>query len=328
VTDFVWPVDLIPSASEWRLVANTAAFASPLSGTTRTLARGGDRWACTMQFNALTGADRARLQAFLARLRGQANRVWVYDHSYRKRGSFASAELLPDPGNTAAASWTPTHSTVGVSDGIVRLTAGAHTAGQYPAATKTFPVASGATYVARTGFDYSSGGAATFGIYVAAGTADASALSTATGLRTVSFTSNGTTGSMVLYFLDTVAQDRYFDASYVSFSRCALISGANQTGSVVATDNIPSASDLLLPGDFVQIGDSLHMLTARYDANQGALHITPPLRTSPADNAPVIIHQPMARMMLADQTVGWSNVPGTRTSALSSITVEFVEDLL
>jgi hypothetical protein len=115
---------------------------------------------------------------------------------------------------------------------------------------------------------------------------------------------------------------------YVSMSRCALINGAGQTGTVVQTDTIPSATDLLLPGDMVQIGDYLYMVTMRYRATNGTLHITPPLRTSPADNAPVIIHQPMARMMLADQTVGWSNVPGTRTSALSSITVEFVEDLL
>ena len=39
MTDYFWPQHLVPSASSWSLVANTAAFTSPLSGTTRTLRR-------------------------------------------------------------------------------------------------------------------------------------------------------------------------------------------------------------------------------------------------------------------------------------------------
>jgi hypothetical protein len=146
-------------------------------------------------------------------------------------------------------------------------------------------------------------------------------------MKQASVVSDGASGSMVVVYDDDVSAGNYFDTSYVSCSRCALIAGANQTGSVVATDNIPGGSDLLLPGDLVQIGNSLHMLTARYDANQGFLHITPPLRGSPADNAPVIIHQPMARMMLGNQTVGWSNQPGGRVGSVSSMALEFVEDL-
>jgi hypothetical protein len=203
MTDYVWPAALIPSASEWRLVANTAAFASPLSGTTRTLGRGGDRWACSLQFNALTGEKRARLQAFLARLRGQTHRAVLPDHAYRKRGAL-----------------------------------------------------------------------------------------------TANF----------------------------------LVNGGSQAGTSLVCDGAAvSVTNALREGDWITVAGYLYMVVADVNTSAGGaltLTITPPLRGSPADNAPVVIDVPTARMMLADQTVGWSNVPGTRTSALSSMSLDFVEDLL
>jgi hypothetical protein len=100
VTDYTWPTSLVPSSSEWRFVSNTAAFASPLSGTTRTLGRGGDRWACTLSFNALIQDDRAEMQAFLTRLRGQAHRVVLPDHSYKRRGALTANVLVKGSAQT------------------------------------------------------------------------------------------------------------------------------------------------------------------------------------------------------------------------------------
>jgi hypothetical protein len=207
------------------------------------------------------------------------------------------------------------------------LTAGAHTAGQDPQVVQNVSIVSGGAYVARAAFEYASSTSPTFGVFFVAGTVNASAYASSLGMRQASVVSDGTSGAMVLVYDDAVVAGNSFDVGYVSYSRCALVSGGGQTGSVVLIDTIPSAADGLMPGDQVQIGDHLYLVTQRLGTD-GRLQIVPPLRTSPADNAPVILHQPMARMMLADQTVGWSNVPGTRTSALSSITVEFVEDLL
>lgn len=100
MTDYTWPSSLIPSATQWRLIANTAAFVSPLNGATRTLARGGDRWGCTLTFNALIGDDRATMLAFLTRLRGQAHRVVVGDHSYTRRGALTANFLVKGAGQT------------------------------------------------------------------------------------------------------------------------------------------------------------------------------------------------------------------------------------
>lgn len=94
MTDFTWPSTIIPSSSDWRLISNTAAFASPLNGTTRTLSRGGDRWACTLTFNVMTQDNSAVLRAFLANLRGQTHRVVLPDHAYKKRGIQTAAILV------------------------------------------------------------------------------------------------------------------------------------------------------------------------------------------------------------------------------------------
>lgn len=117
MTTYTWPSAIIPSSSEWRFLSNTASFVSPLSGTTRTLSRGGDRWACTLVFNALTGANRADLQAFLARLRGQAHRVTLPDHSYYKRGAL-TANILVNGGSQSGVSLVCDGASAGITNAM------------------------------------------------------------------------------------------------------------------------------------------------------------------------------------------------------------------
>lgn len=114
MTDYTWPSEVIPTSSEWQLVANTAAFTSPLTGATRTLARGGDRWACTLTCNNLNADKRAVLQAFLARLRGQAHRVLLTDHAFRRRGT-QTADVLVKGANQTGVSLIVDGATVGAT---------------------------------------------------------------------------------------------------------------------------------------------------------------------------------------------------------------------
>ena len=102
MSDLTWPSTLVPSASEWRLISNTAAFSSPLTGVTSTLGRGGDRWACTLTFGALVGDDRAVMNAFLAKLRGQTNRVVLPDHAFYRRGAQAANILVKGGSQTGS----------------------------------------------------------------------------------------------------------------------------------------------------------------------------------------------------------------------------------
>lgn len=77
-----------------RLIDATAQFNSPLSGTTRTVGRPGDRWGFALDHKSLHGQDKARIEAFIALMRGSTNRALFSPIDYVQRGSFPSAELL------------------------------------------------------------------------------------------------------------------------------------------------------------------------------------------------------------------------------------------
>jgi len=201
MSDYTWPTEVIPSSTEWRLISNTAAFVSPLSGTVRTLSRGGDRWACSVTCANLTGEKRSILQAFLARLRGQTHRVIFKDHSYNKRGTMA--------------------------------------------------------------------------INVA-------------------------------------------------------VQGASQTGSSLNVDG-GTPGGTLKAGDWIALGYNMHMVTTDVQFDGGGtatLTISPPLRSSPADSSTVNVLAPTGRFLLVDNTVSWSNNPRGFGEAMSTFTVELVEDLV
>ena len=199
MTDYTWPSSIVPSSSEWSYMSNTAAFSSDLSGTTRTLGRGGDRWACTLVCNNLVGAQRATLQAFMARLRGQTHRIVLPDHAYVKRGTQAAN---------------------------------------------------------------------------------------------------------------------------------VLVKGAGQTGESLIVDGGTNGATLLV-GDMFTLGSALHMVVvdATFSTGQATLTLVPPLRSAPADNASVNLLAPTARFLLTSNTVGWSNNPGGKVGALSSYTLNLVEDI-
>lgn len=201
MTDYTWPTTVIPSSTTWKLIANTAAYVSPLAGTTRTLGRGGDRWGATLTCNNLTGDKRATLTAFLARLCGQTHRVLLKDHAYSRRGT-QSADVL--------------------------------------------------------------------------------------------------------------------------------VNGGSQTGYSLITDGGTSAKTLLV-GDWISVGYQLYMVVADATYNgsgQATLTLNRPLLSSPADNATVAVATPTGRFLLTDNTVQWTNEPGGSNGVISSMTVDFIEDII
>lgn len=66
-----------PQSVDIGLKSNTQVFVSPFSGDTQTLELPGARWTLSFLFNSLQRADAGELEAFMAQLRGQANRARV-----------------------------------------------------------------------------------------------------------------------------------------------------------------------------------------------------------------------------------------------------------
>lgn len=82
----------------------------------------------------------------------------------------------------------------------------------------------------------------------------------------------------------------------------AASTGTSQTGRSLNVKGLPvSTSGLLLAGDFFEINGELKQCTASLDsdaAGLGVLQFGPGLVTSPADNDPVIINNPMGRFRI------------------------------
>lgn len=70
-----------PSEMSWGMHSPSLVHTSPLSGQIQTIELPGARWVLSFSFRNLVAADRALLEAFLAKMRGQANRFTVHDLS-------------------------------------------------------------------------------------------------------------------------------------------------------------------------------------------------------------------------------------------------------
>jgi hypothetical protein len=90
-----------------------------------------------------------------------------------------------------------------------------------------------------------------------------------------------------------------------------LVNGASQTGSTLNIDGVTNGTTLL-EGDYIafdtSVGRELKMVTADVTASGGAMAvaISPPIRTSPANNETIITASPTCVMMLADDAMEWA----------------------
>ena len=115
--------------------------------------------------------------------------------------------------------------------------------------------------------------------------------------------------------------------AYVPGLDTPLVAGAAQTGASLATDGWrANQTGLLLPGDYVEVGGELKMVTLRVDSDGGGavtVNFKPPLRSSPADDAPLIVESTKVVMMLADDEQGaWD---GDLNAVVRGITFSAVE---
>lgn len=110
-----------------------------------------------------------------------------------------------------------------------------------------------------------------------------------------------------------LAGDRLCASPSGSVTGTILVNGASQTGQVLNADGFtPSAANVFIAGDQIQIGNYLYMILANASANgsgQCALDIWPALRSSPADNASITYLSPKGLFRLDSPVVGWSANP-------------------
>lgn len=97
-----------------------------------------------------------------------------------------------------------------------------------------------------------------------------------------------------------------------------VVNGALQTGNTLVVDGFtPSTNNILRKGDYFQLGTGvnsrLYMITedVNSDVSGGAaLSFCPSLRSSPADNDPLVLQNPRGVFRLMDNGFSWSVSPG------------------
>jgi hypothetical protein len=90
--NFATDVGITPTTQTWELVTNTKMFQSPLTNAIQTQTRKGSYWKTVATFDNLTGEDRAKMQAFLAKLDGQVHRMYFTDYGYNRSGNAPSSD--------------------------------------------------------------------------------------------------------------------------------------------------------------------------------------------------------------------------------------------
>jgi hypothetical protein len=83
MTTLTFPADLTPNQVTWHLEPNTSVFISPLTRSIQTLELAGARWVCDMSLPPMQSANWHRYTAWLAKMRGQAGRVYFGPPHYR-----------------------------------------------------------------------------------------------------------------------------------------------------------------------------------------------------------------------------------------------------
>lgn len=108
--------NVFPDSIEWRLFSNEEVTASPYSLIKQVLARGPQIWSVRLSFNRRADSERALLQSFLMRVRGQRYAFTLRDHGYVRRGTGDGTPLVMGGGQTGVSIVTDgwTASAVGV----------------------------------------------------------------------------------------------------------------------------------------------------------------------------------------------------------------------
>jgi hypothetical protein len=251
VADVLLPTWLRVARLRTDYADNTGMTRGLYTGAPETTSFGGDRLKLSLEFAPTltsetdSAMERAALRSFLARLRGRQNRAYLWDPSYRQRGSFPSSELIS---NNTFASGTTGFTTSGgtsqlsVADRVLRSTITASgAAGNAAVRRASVTVTQYAPHVARMMVSAARFGSGSWQLALRDSGAiflQGSATTTSPGILTQQFTPFESTLTYDLRlntFTGVLAGD-YLDVSYTSLSRCALVD--NGLNSLLQSDEL------------------------------------------------------------------------------------------
>lgn len=227
--DILFPPSLIPTAMNFSVDDFTAVDESATTGAMQSSALYGTRrWRLRMDFAALSqvSGSLGRFEAFVASLRGRANRVWIWPATQKLRGSFPVRELFVNndfANGTAGWSSYANHSAT-VTDRIFRARR-VLSGSAYPAYQGGMPYVQYAPQACRVLAAASNPSELLYAFV--AGPPPLAALSAGNaGYGVVAYVPVNTSGTDTAGLYDTSLSGvagEYIDVLWQSFSRCALV---------------------------------------------------------------------------------------------------------
>lgn len=220
------------ASSQMKYVDSGGGVRALYTGSIETTAFGGDRLGATLTLSPVGGlqanerAKRARLLAAIVGLRGKANRIWMPDHSYTRRGSFPATELHPDGTNIKGTGWSAANgTTLTTYDGILRITLGGSTA--QPAADSSVTLIPNVPYCVRVFFRYGRGVNTNPALYITDQAVSTGGNLGADGLVVIGYVPSAAGVTMRLYGggSNNWQAGDFYECLYASVARCALVDG-------------------------------------------------------------------------------------------------------
>lgn len=239
MSDLIIPLNLQYARASFHYIENTGKSRGMFGGPLRTASFGGDRLGATLEFTPHGGKsdkgrmERAQLKSFLARLRGAQNRAYLYDQSYRRRGSFPTGELIAN--NTfsnGTTGWTTynSDSSIAVYDRTLRALLAKGGGENWVSTASAVAIAQYAPYVLRAMVlgGRQSGSEPTYQASVSSGLGTGVFFSGSDSVGMV--IASGVAGNATAVYAaiskavgNNAIPGDYFQVPYLSLSRCALI---------------------------------------------------------------------------------------------------------
>lgn len=259
------------------------------------------KWMADVSFPPLIGADRREFDAWLSKA-CRASRTILVEAPFAAAGSFDDAEIITN-GHlySDVTSWVAASATVTRNSRKIKVENSGAASGR---AGQDVTLVAGKKYALRAAMHR--GKVENFKVECYDNDAPgslASVTATEEGDTIVLLEPVNTSHNVRLHCNTSVAAD-YALYSRISLTRCLLVNGASQTGSAINVDGFDSGDGILLSGDYVEIqtgtGTSeLKRLAADLD-DDGLMQFEPPIGTSPADNAIIVVNKPCFRGFFPD----------------------------
>ena len=339
-----------PASIRWAIVRADRIWGEINSMAFQSEYRPNSRWEADFTFPQRKGERTQSLEALLVRASRGDHAIMVPDHKSMFRGTFDPNEMIMNPQFINNAGWTNgAQAKLTISDFEARLqTLVSNASTATLRTTYSLPVIAGHHYVFRVAWRRGSSAAAN-DVHVQAILEGASsnllAGSAGGGMsgvitRLYSPQSNTTVVPVVKAFDSTVFRNVYID--WVSFTRCAVFSAAVSPTRIQLQGLTPNLDRAFVRGQMLEFCTSfndtqhsrnqgwakseLKKVVGHVDTTAGGtawLEIEPPLRNIPPTTAPVIVHQPSAKMIFADPSLSVDR----RESGFTGVGIRLLEDL-